>query len=280
MFGKNLEKQREQDCGHDFKRNAVFRFFGIIGRKFWSLMVLNLMQFVCCLPVLAVSVLFISSMYLQTFSGGTENEFMLRLFIGFIITGMQLIVIGPLHAGIVYVMRNYAREENAFLWSDFVKGIKQNWKRALAVSAINAAFVLLVSYAFMFYSRTAVQLGAMAEACRVILIILGVVFAMMQIYIYPMMVTLDLTVKQLYGNALRFAAAKFLPNIAILAVTAGFYVLIFTNVFAGTALMLLTGYSLTGFLSVFYAYGAIDKYIIRKIRAEEELSAGKEELKA
>ena len=88
----------------------------------------------------------------------------------------------------------------------------------------------------------------MGEACKVIMIIFATIYAMMHIYIYPMMVTLDLTVKQLYGNALRLAVAKFLPNLGITAIIVAFNLLIFTNILVGLFIILLIGFALTNFL--------------------------------
>ena len=97
---------------------------------------------------------------------------------------------------------------------------------------------------------------------------LVLLYAMMHLYIYPMMVTLDLNVKQLYGNAWRFAIGKFIPNLLIVALLVGFDVLIFyVSAYFGMIIISIIGYSLTGFFATFYAYPAIDRYIIQKVKS-------------
>jgi len=251
----------------DSKENNFLRFFKIIKRKFWAMIKVNLMQVVCSLPAFAVAAFGFSYMYVNLMSGDVEYDLALRLFIGFMLVSIQVIAIGPLQAGFIYVIRNYVREEHAFIWSDFIKGVKENWKRALLVSTIDFIVVFIVSYAYLFYGMKADEIGIMSDVFKTIIIIIGLIYAMMHMYIYPMMVTLDLTVKQVYSNALRFAVAKFLPNLIILAVMITCSFLLFVNVLLGLFIILLIGYSFMGFLSTFYAYGAIEKYIIQKIKA-------------
>ena len=45
-------------------------------------------------------------------------------------------ITGPFTAGLSYVTRNWARDEHAFVWSDYKDAVKENWKPALATSAI------------------------------------------------------------------------------------------------------------------------------------------------
>ena len=42
-----------------------------------------------------------------------------------------LAITGPFTAGLSYVTRNWARDEHAFIWSDFKDAVKENWKQAL-----------------------------------------------------------------------------------------------------------------------------------------------------
>ena len=80
----------------------------------------------------------------------------------------------------------------------------------------------------------------------------------------------DLTVKQLYTNALRFALGKFLPNLGILAIIVGFDYAMFLNPMVGIIGMLLIGFTFPNFLSTYYAYFGIDKYIVQKVLNSEE----------
>ena len=151
LFGINFEKVGKGVPEDGTKEKEFIRFFKIIQRKFWDMIKLNMMQAVCCIPVFAGSALFISYMYIEFMPDNVEYDLAMRVFAAFMLVTMQLVTVGPLHAGFIYTMRNYAREENVFVWSDFVKGIKENWKRATAVCMIDLAVVLIISYMYMFY---------------------------------------------------------------------------------------------------------------------------------
>jgi uncharacterized membrane protein YesL len=268
FLGIDYEKPGKGVPEDGSKEKSIVRFFKIIQRKFWAMIRVNLLHLVCSIPAFAVSAFVFSYMYTGLNSGNIEFDLSLRLFVGFVMVSMQLVSFGPLHAGFIYVLRNYAREENAFVWSDFIKGVKENWKRAFAVTLIDITVVFLVSYMYMFYNAAA-GMGAVSGIFKVLLIAFGLIYAMMHIYIYPMMVTLDLTVRQLYSNAFRFALAKYLPNLGIVAAIAAFSLLLFINVILGLFIIMFVGYSLTSFLSTFYAYIAIDKYIISKSKLKQ-----------
>lgn len=264
FFSHNYEREGPGVPEDGSRQNAFVRFFSIIGRKFWSMVTLNFMEFICSIPALAISAVFIAPLLLGK-SDDSDMSVVTGLFVAFVLAALQLVTVGPLHAGFIYAMRNYAREENVFILSDFIKGIKQNLLPSTLVSLINAVCVFAVSIAYNFYNCNSEQIGSSAVFFKFALLFALLILAMMQLYMFPMMVTLNLNVKQLYGNAFRFAIGKFLPNLAILAIIAAFYFVIFINAIAGLAFMLIIGYSLPCFLSTFYSYGFIDKYIIAKI---------------
>ena len=269
LFGMNFEKEGP-GAPENGKKDPVFiRFFKIIKRKFWAMLRINAMQLIGSLPALAIAVLLISPMYMDFLPDHIGADFGARLLVGFLFLSLQLICVGPVQAGFIYTMRNYAREEHVFVWHDFIKGIRENWKRAGIVSLIDLLMVYLVSYTWCFYRMLGAKMGMIEQLCSVILLIILVIYAMMHMYIYPMMATLDLNVRQLYANAFRFAIGKFLPNLGILALIILFDCLIFLNQVTGVLLMALVGFVFPNFLSTYYAYLGIDKHIIQKIRRME-----------
>lgn len=234
--------------------NQWIRFFRIMKTKFWAMIKINLLEVIGNLPALLAAM----SMIL----GG--NNLTVRFFGGYLLTCLQLVCIGPVQAGFIYTLRNYAREEHVFVLYDFIKGIRENWKQGLLVSLIDFILISLMLYTLRFYILTAPAFGVMGELCMGLIVILILLYTMMHLYIYPMMITLELTAKQLYGNALRLAAARFLPNLGILVVIFAFNRLIFVHMLTGAAGILLIGYSLPGFLSTFYAYKGIEHYILKR----------------
>ena len=61
-----------------------------------------------------------------------------------------LAITGPFTAGLSYVTRNWARDEHAFIWSDFKDAVKANWKQALVLSVITSILPLAVYVGWKF----------------------------------------------------------------------------------------------------------------------------------
>jgi len=190
-----------------------------------------------------------------------------------------MITTGPSQAGFTYILRNYSREEHAFIWGDFKDAAKSNFSQSLIVGTINFIVTFLTIMAIMAYWKwidigqiqVAVGLVGLAVMFQMLLL-----FACMNIYIYQLMVTFDLTLIQLYKNALILAIVRFIPNLLILLLTA-FIVFLsfglifpFNNPLIGLVPYLFLLVSLTGFIINFYAWRTIRKYIISRIEEEEE----------
>ena len=94
--------------------------------------------------------------------------------------------------------------------------MKENFKQGLAVSFINLLVFILAMLDIYMYPRMVAQMGVMLLVANYLLIVAFVVFLMMTMYIYPMMVRYDLTLKNLYRNAFLLAVGRFLPNLLVL----------------------------------------------------------------
>lgn len=238
-------------------------FFAILKRKFFAMVRLNLLHFVTCLPAFAVAAL-LSFLLFRFRTTNVDSDLSVRIFLAFTAVAFQLITVGPLHVGFIGVLRNYAREQEAFLWYDFWQSVKKNWKQGFAMSLIDFGIVGLVCVMIRFYTQNPMITGtASASVLLALLMLFTLLYAMMHIYIYPMIVSVDLTLKQILSNALRFTAAKFLPNLGILAVGFAISLLFFFNTLAGLFFMLCIGYALIDFLETYYAYSVIEKYVVK-----------------
>lgn len=254
-------------------------FFDVLFRKFWNLVKLNSMFFLFNLPaivaaMLATHFIFPGSLLDMNIQDVSEEslqwiELMFRIILASVLTCIPVVTVGPAQAGFTYILRNYAREEHAFLWSDFKDNAKKNFKQGLIVSIINYIVLISLGITVNFYLR---QEGTMMFAASWILIMAFVFFAIMCMYIYPMMVTFKLSIKQLYKNAFLFTIMKLLPNIGMLLLCIVSIVLpyvILTAVGLNPMLMLLFYIliivSLVGLMINFYVYPKIKKYILDKL---------------
>ena len=100
-------------------------------------------------------------------------------------------------------------------------------------------------------------------------------FFAMNLYIYPMMVTFRLTLKQVYKNAAIFALIKWLPNLAILLLTAASILiplLFIDGYFAfivSILLYVLIAPAFMSFLHTFYVYPTLKFYMIDNPNADK-----------
>ncbi len=189
-----------------------------------------------------------------------------------------MITTGPAQAGFTYILRNYSREEHAFIWGDFKDAAISNLKQSLIVSTINflVTFLTLLSIRAYWILTDIGQIpGLLGLAGLAVMFMMLMLFACMNIYIYPLMVTFELTLKQLYKNSLIFAIIKFIPNMGILLLNA--FIVFFTfgliipfNPLVGFVPYIFLTLSLTGFITNFYAYPKLRKYILSRLDDEDE----------
>ncbi len=255
-------------------------FFEILQRKFWNFIKINFMFLVFDLPAILLGYLVLLFMFPNIFPNAFESAEMItsEMLMKFILLTplfcIPMITVGPAQAGFTYVLRNYAREEHAFIWSDFKDSALKNFKQSMIIGTINffATFLMLLSiraYSLIGNSNILVMAG------MVLMIMLFLIFAMMNMYIYPILVTFELPIKQIYKNALIFATVKFFPNLGILLLSALIIALTYGmiipfNQFVGILLLLLITASLVGFITNFYAYPKLKKYMISRVEEDEE----------
>ncbi len=117
----------------------ILVFFEIVQRKFWNLIKINLLFCFLNIPGILLAILIADAVFPNLLSGTASNDDLLFvdfLFKFMIVSVLPLITVGPAQAGLTYVLRNYAREEHAFLWDDFKDCALKNFKQSLAISGI------------------------------------------------------------------------------------------------------------------------------------------------
>lgn len=247
----------------------ITTFFGILSRKFWSLVKLNILFIIFNLPAI-IAVLFASMFLFQNIIGGEPlTDLLTRIMIGSILLCIPVITVGPAQAGFTYVLRNYAREEHAFIWWDFKENAIRNLKESLIISVIGFFFIIIMGIAINFYFSFE-KMNILTSLALGLLSMTFLIFTMMHMYIYPMLVTFKLTVKQIYKNAFVFAIIKFLPNLGILVLCLIIILISFYYTVIGIVLLPLITLSLIGLITNFYVYPKLHKYMIDKIEEEDD----------
>ncbi len=183
-----------------------FQLFGAVWKVRWSsLFGVNLLYMVFWLPAFFWTVLNLTLL----FSADTET---LADASGLMMTYLLILapciaITGPFTAGATFVERNWARDEHSFVISDFFDAVKANWKQALPVSIISGLMPLLVYVGWIFYGQLAVDsVFFMIPLC--LLFLVAILWKLSEMVIYTMMVTYDLSLRNLIRNALLVTLAK------------------------------------------------------------------------
>ncbi len=302
--GKGVEKDEPQKRG-------FFRFMDIFFRKFWRFLRLNLIYVLLSIPTFVVVFLLSGLISGNVLNAGMQNfiaavlqlpapdmanpefaqlvlwiDLLVRLVISILF--MALWGMGPVTAGFTYVLRNFSREEHAWVWSDFLEHTKKNFKQAIALWLIDIVVFALVSVAIMFYGSQ----GGYFFVLMYLMIMLLIVYTIMHFYLYPMMVTFKLSMKDLFRNALIFALGKipsnFLVLLMLLAIHVGllYVVLMYLGSFMGIGIFVLAIlylfilHSLSGFIINFTVYPKLKRYMIVEDSVQVKTETDEEETRA
>lgn len=280
------------------QKRSFFRFFDIFFRKFGKFIKINLLYVLTSIPALIIVFILsgivsnsflslpetestFSSIVNQLVTNAADTEYLkntlivsVDLFIRSILSFlfMALWGMGPSTAGMTYIMRNFAREEHAWLWSDFKDSVKSNFKQSLIVFFVDIVLFVLFFNAVIFYSQT----SGIMSLLGYFVIVIAMIYTMMHFYIYPMIITFDLKLKDIYKNALIFTMGKLPSNLFVLLIILLLHIgcsvaaVLYTGSYALLALFfvvlleLVIFQSFSSFLINFNTYPKMKKYMLDK----------------
>ena len=182
-------------------------------------------------------------------------------------------ITGPFTAGLSYVTRNWARDEHAFIWTDFKDAVKGNWKQALVLSVITSVLPLLVYVGWRFYGQMAAQNPIMFVP-QVLVILIALIWAISITYMHPLAVTYQLKMKDVIRNGLLLGIARLPMSIGIRllhcvpALIAAAVIWLWSPMIGALILFayyMLIGFSLSRFITASYTNAVFDRYINPRI---------------
>ncbi len=259
--GKGVEKE-------DLQKHRFFIFFDVFFRKFMKFVHLNSLYFIFSLPYLILLYAFspLNATVISTVEVNGINTFVntlagedfeaLDMVLRLIFTlGVAIFWgTGPASAGNSYIMRNFAREEHAWVMSDFWDNIKQNFKQSMIVLVTDIVVLYFSLSAFNFYSSQYTQTqNQMFLIFQGILAFVLIIYTFMHHYSYQLMVSFKASMKDIYKTSLILAIAKFPQNIFFTAISLAILVglFLFISVFAVLAFLFIF-ISLCKFIIEFY----------------------------
>ena len=162
--------------------------------------------------------------------------------------------------GATYVLRNWARDEPATAWSDFWYGFRRNWLQALLVGLIDGAAIYLLRINVTFYS-TAFP-GTLGMMLSGLMIALGLLLALVNVFLYPLMVTYELSFGKLWRNGVLLMLAR-LPHVIgfLLIALLPLIATLFSGVLYFLAIYILYGFGFFGLMLNSFTNAVFDKFI-------------------
>lgn len=270
-------------------------FFKLFGRNFGNIVSVNLMMMLGCLP-LFFALLVIAGYFSHTSSAplytvfaplygalvqspnaysaailaefSIQSSVTLLSTVDYVLLGISALTVftfGPVTVGATYIMRNTVRQEHVFIFHDFMYAIKRNIKQAILFGIADIAIILLLIYDIVLYNLNFSQ--SMLNAVMFFaMLCIAVLYFFMRMYIYPMMLTFDLSLRKLLKNALFFSVLGIKRNIcALLAVAAVVIVtaILMTVVLPiGIVIPFVFLFSFLVYTTTYCAYPVIHKYMI------------------
>ncbi|MBR2342929.1 MAG: YesL family protein [Clostridia bacterium] len=218
---------------------------------------------------------------------GIQNQVLVHTTLSYVFYGISALVLftfGLVNVGTAYILRNIAKGEPVFVWSDFWYAVRRNWRQALPFGMLDVfinAILLLNIYSLL-------SAGTFFETVMLwSTIVLFVLYFFMRYYVYVQMVTFKLSVFKILKNSLIFALLGFKRNIMALLGVLLFVLLEIVFVFSaggvllpfGVAAPLAVMFSTLAYMKVYAAYFKIKTVMIDPYLAEhpEEAPAEPEE---
>ena len=263
-------------------KNRRELFFQTLRVRFSGIISVNLLFLVFCLPAIVwtgfnlLAILAASGLMAETAEGAEaaldasalqNTAGMLTTYLLGMVPCLGIAGIGS--TGEMYVLRNWARDDHSFMFSDFKDAVKGNWKYGLLAGLINGLSLLLCYVAYMFYGNMATTDSVFFVIPQMFVVVCVVVWWMINMLIFPMMVTYDMKFGQLVRNCAIMVVARLPRSLLWLAVTALLPFILVMYIPYGipivAVLYLVIGFGLTGFIYASYANACFDRFLNPRI---------------
>lgn len=288
------------------KENFSFlNFFKIYFRKFWKFCSVNLMYILFNFPIL-IFLLGISGNFDVPFKTPAGPMFQqlnsvilhtginpaMQVLLGFERNGrlvesgyadtvsqtliwlglLVILTFGIANSGMAYIFRNYAREEHAYVFSDYISTIKRNFFPAMALGILDILFGAVIAYDIIFFNCNT-GINFMTDIMFWIALLLAIVYIIMRFYMYMILVTFKLSIFKVIKNSFIFTFLCLKRNIAgllgIITVLVLNYLILAIFPPLGAIIPFLFTISLLGFIGAYTAYPGIKYHMIDPYYANE-----------
>lgn len=188
----------------------------------------------------------------------------------FIICCLPVFTIGAALTGMNYVTLKIAEEEEGYIAKGFFKSFRQNFKQATVIWLILLVFGVVLGLDFYILSGST---GTMVKTMRIILLIVSIFYAMVLVYVFPVLARFDNPIKVTMKNSLIMAIADFPRTIVMVVITVGSVLITLFNSYTiayGLLIWILFGFSLVAYLNCLFMKKVFAKYMPKEEEEETD----------
>ncbi len=285
---------------------AFIRFFIVLWNKRNKLLGINFLYFLSAIPAVIIAVaafagtfalydMFDTTVSISEMISVNETAsglyFKTLLFFAIFFTSIPVFSSGPFYAGFTYIIKSFYKEEPIFLWHDYITKTRSNLKLGLKTMFFNLVCGILIMLSIMSYMVIANPNNptyntipwVMLFIIALVEVFFAVILVMMNLYMYPMITTFNLSFKQLIKNTFVLCMIKWLPSLGIilldvLLIALPVYILPMHNyiVFGVNVILYAAVYpSFIALINMFFVYPVFKKYLIDNPDADKSDKTGK-----
>lgn len=201
-------------------RATFGRYWELFFNKFGTFFILNLIYFLFCIPI---------------------------------------VTIGPATAALTAAMRNIYLERHQYIFSDFKRYFKENFKKSFGIGIVNVIMIEAAVFVFKFWD---LFIDGEYVTAKIVLMIADILLMLVSFYVYPQIAAMDLPLGAIIKNSVILIFLNPLREIIALALFVS-YALVLLNFTLFTAPLLpFFPLAILGFTAVYCCYPVIQKVII------------------
>ena len=175
---------------------------------------------------------------------------------------IPIVTAGASITALYYVTLKMVRNEESYIFRSFFKSFKQNFRQATIIHLIMVAAAVLL---YLDTNIVKVMGEPMSQIMSVIFAVFTLVYAMILLYLYPILAKFYNSVKNTFTNAI-LMAIRHLPYTIIMLIICALPLLIFfvpslQMQMTLILLLLLFGMAVIAYLNSFFLVKIFDKYI-------------------
>ena len=187
---------------------------------------------------------------------------------------IPIVTAGASITALYYVTLKMVRNEESYIFKSFFKSFKQNFRQATIIHLIMVAAAVLL---YLDTNIVKVMGEPMSQIMSVIFAVFTLVYAMILLYLYPILAKFYNSVKNTFTNAI-LMAIRHLPYTMIMLIICALPLLIFfvpslQMQMTLILLLLLFGMAVIAYLNSFFLVKIFDKYIPEN--SEEDADGGR-----